>query len=273
MVSVLYVKHRLIGTPLDRPLQQVRWLTSWRERRRHPELLALFHESEQIEMAVHRLVSPATNCIDGGCHIGAMLALFTSVAPAGRHIAFEPVAEKAAWLRRRWPVAEVHQAALGDAPGEASFAVNRTRPGMSGLRTAYLGSDALTASTVEVVTIDDVVGEREIGFLKLDIEGNELPALRGARRTIERCRPAILFECGPRWTLEQFGYSRSEMFDFIHDELGYSIWLVADYLFSRDPMGRDEFERCGTYPFPGFNFVALPIGTPLTPLEELDRRR
>ncbi len=268
--SFLHLKHLLIGTPLERPLNRLRWMAEWRRRRRHPELFGMFNEAAQIEAAVRRLVTPETNCIDGGSHIGTMLCLFTTLAPTATHIAFEPSAQKAAWIRRRWPAAEVHQAALGAERGTANFTVNRTYPGMSTLHPDF-AADEHSTSEVDVVTIDEIVGDREIGFVKLDVEGDELDALRGACKTFARCRPALLFECGPPWLLAGLGYSRAEMFDFVNGELGYSLWLVSDYLFSREPMGRDEFERCGTYPFPGFNFVALPIGTHLTPLAELDR--
>jgi FkbM family methyltransferase len=46
----------------------------------------------------------------------------------------------------------------------------------------------------ETVTVDDLVerhGIDRLGFLKLDVEGAELEALRGARRTLERDRPAL----------------------------------------------------------------------------------
>lgn len=271
--SSLYLKHRLVATPVEKPLQQARWVFSWRARRKHPELLSMYHESEFMEAAVRRLVTPTMNCVDAGCHIGAMLANFVNLAPDGHHIAFEPVAEKAGWLRKRWPQAEIHQLALSDVPGRATFTENRKRPGMSSLRGENMGDDELVSYEVELTTIDDVVGDRKIGFLKLDIEGAEFAALKGGRATIERCQPTLLFECGPPWGLTPFGYTRGDLWDLLHEDFGYSVWLVSDYLFSRDPMGREEFERAGTYPFPGFNYIALPSGTPLTPLEELEHPR
>lgn len=53
------------------------------------------------------------------------------------------------------------------------------------------------AAGVETLCLDDFCDEcevGEVGLLKLDIEGFELKALRGARRLIERHKPAILCE-------------------------------------------------------------------------------
>ena len=72
----------------------------------------------------------------------------------------------------------------------------------------------------------------------------------------------MLFECGPDSKLEPFGYSRSDLFDFLTNT-GYQTYSVADALYHRPPMGGDEFERCGLYPYRGFNYLALPEGRPL----------
>ena len=47
---------------------------------------------------------------------------------------------------------------------------------------------------VKIVPLDSVVSSRRITFIKIDVEGFELPVLRGASATIERDRPTILFE-------------------------------------------------------------------------------
>ena len=59
------------------------------------------------------------------------------------------------------------------------------------------GSSAATAVTVPVVTIDnDIAGSRlpVPDFIKIDIEGMELPALRGMTQTLRRHRPALYME-------------------------------------------------------------------------------
>lgn len=48
-----------------------------------------------------------------------------------------------------------------------------------------------TEISVEAVTLDNVVGNTEVGFIKMDIEGSELSALYGAKNTILRDKPLL----------------------------------------------------------------------------------
>jgi len=46
--------------------------------------------------------------------------------------------------------------------------------------------------SVEVVSIDEILSENEnVTFIKMDIEGGELEALKGAEKTIRRCKPKL----------------------------------------------------------------------------------
>jgi len=44
---------------------------------------------------------------------------------------------------------------------------------------------------VRITSIDQAVKDLPVSFIKLDVEGFELPALRGAKKTICRCRPRM----------------------------------------------------------------------------------
>ena len=44
-------------------------------------------------------------------------------------------------------------------------------------------------TTIQLVTLDEIVGDTLVSFIKMDIEGSELSALQGAARTIQRDRP------------------------------------------------------------------------------------
>ena len=264
MNRALYVKHLVIGSPVERAMEQLRWVAAVGDRMRHPELAAFHRELRYVDLALTRLVRPDFSCIDGGAHIGSVLSKFVRLSPNGRHLAIEPVPYKAGWLRRRYPDVDVRQVAISDRPGTSRFYEDRRRPGYSGLRMLD-GAFEVETYDVEVARLDDLVGERDVQFVKLVLEGAELPALRGAARLLARCRPALLFECGVPAALELFGYERTDVWEFLHTA-GYDVYLVQDYVFGREPISRDEFRRAGTYPFPGFKFVALVAGTPVTRL-------
>jgi FkbM family methyltransferase len=264
MSRTLYLKHRAIGSPVERTLEQLRWMAGGAQRLRHPELASFYRELRYVDVALQRLVEPGFSCIDGGSHIGSVLAKLVRLSPNGSHLAIEPVPFKAAWLRRRYPGVEVHQVAISDEPGTMVFFEDRKRPGYSGLRMLD-GAFEVTTYDVDVVRLDDLVGDRDYQFVKLVLEGAELPSLRGAVRLLERCRPALLFECGVPAALELFGYERTDVWDLLHGA-GYDVYLVQDYVFGREPISRDEFRRAGTYPFPGFKFIALVAGTPVSRL-------
>jgi hypothetical protein len=54
-------------------------------------------------------------------------------APRGRHIAFEPIPEKADWIRKKFPEVDVKTMALGDKRETLTFYQNISRPGFSSL--------------------------------------------------------------------------------------------------------------------------------------------
>jgi FkbM family methyltransferase len=49
---------------------------------------------------------------------------------------------------------------------------------------------------VDLITIDSL-NLPSVGLIKLDIQGSELIALKGAAETIQRCRPVVLIEEKP----------------------------------------------------------------------------
>lgn len=80
------------------------------------------------------------------------------------------------------------------------------------------GSTVLSSGNTQVsgITLDSVVGYDKITFIKMDIEGSELEALKGSTETIKRCKPKLAISV----------YHKPE--DII-DILKYIIDLECDY--------------------------------------------
>jgi FkbM family methyltransferase len=119
-------------------------------------------------------------------------------------------------------------AAAGAEPGEiripaldyaaqSSFGSLSLRPGPHaediGQPLAY---DGAATAPVRVVTIDQMAPPR-LDLLKIDVEGMELEVLRGARRTIERFRPAMI--------VEAIKVDRDALAAFL-DEIGYVFFAI-----------------------------------------------
>ncbi len=69
----------------------------------------------------------------------------------------------------------------------------------------------------QLVSLDDVLLEEPVTMINMDIEGSELPALKGAKRLIERWRPMLAvsiyhsteqFFSVPAYIIERFPFYR-----------------------------------------------------------------
>jgi FkbM family methyltransferase len=144
-------------------------------------------------------------CVDVGANVGSILDAIVEAAPAGKHIAFEPVPWLANDLRARFPGVEVHEAAVADKAGEATFVVIRDRPALSGLQATLsstrTGGERETI-TVSTVRLDDVLIDGPApSFIKIDVEGGELAVLQGAEAVLAEAKPLLAFEFGHGYQL------------------------------------------------------------------------
>jgi FkbM family methyltransferase len=113
---------------------------------------------------------------------------------AERVVAIEAHPELAALLRRTVPQAEVIHAAASDEIGEIGLFVPPSGAAM-GISSVQHGTGERI--TVPKITIDSL-GLTDVRFIKMDVEGHELAALRGAIATIDRDRPLLLLELEER---------------------------------------------------------------------------
>jgi FkbM family methyltransferase len=141
------------------------------------------------------LVPEGSNAIDGGAHKG-IYSYYLSFLCKNVY-AFEPNPTMFNYLKAAVPGnVTCYQAALSETSGNAEFNIP-VSPGRfhhtQGSLLNVEGAEGSVKINVDIQRIDDL-NLTNIGFIKLDIEGNELSALKGAVNLLQSCRPVILAE-------------------------------------------------------------------------------
>jgi len=152
--------------------------------------------------AILQMVRPGMTVLDIGAHCGYFTVLLSDlVGPSGHVLAFEPNPPMNALLRRTVAIngfadrTIVHELALGDTSGTASFVVPAGEP-----KNAHVvpeGHDP-NAIYVPLSRADVIPGALEADFIKIDAEGAEMQIWEGLGAIIARGRPlTILLEFTP----------------------------------------------------------------------------
>jgi FkbM family methyltransferase len=209
-------------------------------------------DNEHLRLLCAFLLPADGNCVDVGANEGGMLADFSTLAPNGRHIAFEPIPHLYERLVVQFPHADVRNVALSDHSGTAMFTHVKTLPGYSGLRQrTYPAPQELEEIEVRVERLDDILptGYRPT-LVKIDVEGAELQVLRGALRTITEHKPTIVFEHG-LGAADHYGTTPADVHDLLCKEAGLRIFDMD----GNGPLERGAFEEA-FYTNRCWNFVA-----------------
>lgn len=160
--------------------------------------------------------------VDVGGHVGLWSMQLTKLFD--RVHAFEPVAaHRECFIKNVIDAggnAILHEVALGEKEGNVSIHTTNTSSGDS-----WVKGDG----DIPMITLDSLALE-EVDFMKLDCEGYELFALRGAADTIARCRPVIIVEQKPG-RAQKFGLPETGAVTFLQG-LGYKLAkeMSGDYL-------------------------------------------
>lgn len=190
--------------------------------------------AQQIAMRNIRL------CIDGGCHIGTLSRVMLDAGARVIGIDANEDALNCARHNCRSENIEFIEAALCNHHGlDVRLNIDSDNAGAT-----YCSSDLHERGGVCVksIRIDDIAfGEPfgkslqigEIGLIKLDVEGCEVEAIRGAKETIHDDRPILIIEIN-EGALQRRGYARRDIFDLLLD-LDYSTTILQPDCKVSDP--------------------------------------
>lgn len=141
------------------------------------------------------LVRPGRCALDVGSYYGVWAYRMRELTDVVH--AFEPHPMLHARLERAMGgQVQVHNVALSDRTGEAEFRIPHRDGGYSlpgGSLNPLATGEEFQALRVETARLDDF-NIHSVGFIKIDVEGNESAVLAGGKDTIARDRPTMLIE-------------------------------------------------------------------------------
>lgn len=153
----------------------------------------LGHYEAEKQAAVRGLVKPGMKVFDVGANAGFYTLAFARLVGERGHVwAFEPLAENVAYLNRHLALngignVTVVQAAVAEGEGVAGFAPAHNRS------QGHLSEGAsLRVATVSLDQFCAKAGFASPDLIKLDIEGGESLAFKGAQRVIGQGQARIL---------------------------------------------------------------------------------
>jgi len=211
-------------------------------------------------------VGAGDTVLDIGAHKGGYLYfLRKQTGENGKIYAFEPQENLYQYLRYivtllGWSNVTVENIALSDNRGEATLYIptNKTKEGSSPGATIVEHperSDFAKTQRISTDTLDSFCERNSIRpvFLKIDVEGNELPIFKGGLNILQKYKPKILVEIeerhvGQEKVLETFEFMKSLGYKgrFIH---GNDFVSLGEFSFSKYQNPGDHENYCNNFVF------------------------
>ena len=225
------------------------------------QIFFLGNYSENELTLIEKLLDVDGVFLDIGANQGEFSIAAARIARQGRVIAFEPVLEYRERLLKNIQLndfrnVQVIPVALGEKEGALPI-YDQQKPFRDGTRneglTTLFASESrnYAREVVLVRRLDDLLGELKISrvnVIKLDIEGAEWIALRGAVNTLARFRPTLILEIG-RETCQAAGYEPEAFVEWLSG-LGYRIEKIikGGKTIPINQVSLEDFQNVVAYP-------------------------
>lgn len=157
---------------------------------------------ERLKLAKKNGLSPKV-IFDGGAFKGLWTRQAAEIFPGARFILVEPNPHMQDFIKHNTehidPAPVIVQAAIGETPGQTSLNIWGDADSDAGASLLeHVSGPARQSIIVEVNTIDNICKMHSLlpDFLKLDLQGGELAALKGAGEVLQHAEFAVIeFSC------------------------------------------------------------------------------
>ena len=199
----------------------------------HLDLTKNLEYDRLTKKIMSQTIKSTSNCIDVGCHKGEILDIILKLAPNGKHFAFEPIPKLFDFLEKKYASkVSVYPYALAETDGSTTFQFVKNAPAYSGIKKREYAIDNpdIEEIKVELKKLDDIIpADVAIDFIKIDVEGAELGVLNGAKKTLLKNKPTIIFEFG-LGASDFYNTKPIDIYNLLVDEIGLHIFTLKGWL-------------------------------------------
>lgn len=191
-------------------------------------------------MALRKIIKNGFICIDVGANQGEYTLWMAKLSGTnGRVISFEPltkmfkqlsenIALNKSMANRIIPVQKGLSETESELPiysvnADNKFADNEGMPSIFPTNSKNTFIENISLSTLDIEL--NKLNIQKVDFIKIDVEGAELPVLKGAINTLSKFKPILLIEFNES-TFNAAGYSSNDIFNFLK-QFGYKFYMVG----------------------------------------------
>lgn len=190
---------------------------------------------------IQKYLAHATEVFDLGANVGAWTVLMNTVNPQARVHSFEPNQNTYGLLEKNIKKNNcrnvlLNLAAVSDTEGQLTFQVplnasiyGRVAPMVEGSDSEgrFANANSFQVPSIRLGKYCQEIGIDEIDFLKIDVEGHELAALKGLEPLVSQRKVKAIYMETIKENHDRMGTRFSELLDFISD-CGYRFHTISE---------------------------------------------
>lgn len=181
------------------------------------------------------ILNQSDEIIDIGANYGHFSTILSNYVSDGKVYAFEPIpftfrVNQKIIKTLKIPNIELYNKGVGEKATTLEFTIPKLDFGGLNTGLAHIkrkgDKDEMEQVNAEIIAIDEFLKNKlnRLSFIKIDIEGTELFALKGLEQTIKKFKPTIMIEVSVPF-LQHYNIKQEDLIDFVENKIGYTFYI------------------------------------------------